>query len=95
MLLFGDLYQLPPVQTGPNFLINETGTSESFITLHLWYLFKFIELGEIMHKKDDKLFTELWNNIGTGMDDKSTEDVLSHNLLKSLVSICFTHCTYL
>ena len=48
-----------------------------------------------MHKKDDKLFTELWNNIGTGMVDKSTEDVLSRNLLKSLVSICFTHYIYL
>ena len=35
-----------------------------------------------MHQKDDKLFTELLNNIRTGIADKCIEDVLKSQFMQ-------------
>ena len=81
ILVFGDLYQLPPVRARRVYE-NFKGINEILNTSLLWRKFQFAELTEVMRQKDDKYFVELLNRIRTGNASTEDETVLKSRFIK-------------
>lgn len=53
----------------------------SIATLDLRHLFQLIELTEIMHRKDDKQFTDFLNKIRVGNADQTVKNPLCYRFV--------------
>ena len=75
ILLFGDLFQLPPVMAK---MIFEDINNISCVGVHLWRdLFRVLELHEIMRQKDDLSFAQLLNRVRLGHQTDADITLLS------------------
>ena len=64
MILFGDIYQLPPVGPKPIYMSNQS--VKGYITLDLWEMFQFAEITEVMRQRSDNLLIHILNKILMG-----------------------------
>ncbi|XP_057316777.1 uncharacterized protein LOC130657796 [Hydractinia symbiolongicarpus] len=74
----GDLYQLPPVQQRP---VYADYKSDWLNLVHLWKLFEFAELTEVMRQKGDNVLIDLLNNVRIGKLDKKDEELLKNRVI--------------
>ncbi|XP_057304469.1 ATP-dependent DNA helicase PIF5-like [Hydractinia symbiolongicarpus] len=74
----GDLYQLPPVQQRP---VYADYKSDWLNLVHLWKLFEFAELTEVMRQKGDNVLIDLLNNVRIGKLDKKDEELLKNRVV--------------
>ena len=82
VLVFGDFYQLPPVQGKAVLMFDETNTSDRFLMLDLWRKFRLVELTEIMCQRGNAKFIELLNNIRVGTINTSIDDILKAHFIQ-------------
>ena len=77
MLVFGDLYQLPPVMQCPIPIYQQTVIKEpDDMTLLLWHTFILHELKQIMHQKDPE-FSKMLNVVCVKQpEENSIEDIM-------------------
>src|SRR5260221_4578276 len=79
ILVFGDLYQLPPVMSK---MIFDDMKNMSCMGVHIWTdLFTCVELNEIMRQKDDISFAELLNRIRIGRPSEEDIEILKTRIL--------------
>ena len=73
-LVFGDLFQLPPVKEAPIF--SSTDNIKGHLSLELWKKFKVFELTEVMRQRGDLEFISFLNKIRVGTVDYEGEKIL-------------------
>ena len=64
MIVCGDFYQLPSVNSAPIYSVNVT--MKGLVTFKLWELFEMAELKEVMRQRVDLNFTGILHKIPTG-----------------------------
>ena len=67
-LVFGDVYQLPPVEGAP--IYSSTDNIKGYLSLELWNNFKVVELIEIMRQRGDLEFISFLKKIRVGVGEK-------------------------
>ena len=79
VLVFGDLYQLPPVGETPVFNLPKNRMLRLYGTL--WDNFSATELTQIMRQKEDRSFSEMLNRIRTDSQTKADEQLLEERII--------------
>ena len=74
VLVYGDLYQSPPVKGAP--IYSSTDNMKGYLSLKLWNNFKVIELTEVMRQRGDLKFISFLNKIRVGIVDYEAEKIL-------------------
>ena len=73
-LVFGDVYQLPPVEGAP--IYSSTDNIKGYLSLELWNNFKVVELTEVMRQRGDIEFISFLNKTRVGIVDYEGEKIL-------------------
>ena len=79
MILYGDLYQLPPVRGKPIYLSNQS--VKGYITSDLWEMFQFAELTEVMRQRSDNLLIHILHKIRVGNVEESVDAILKESFI--------------
>ena len=83
VLVAGDLYQLPPVNTMPVYASSNSAEPKSYVEDELWKIFRLVELTEVMRQKGDTSFIDLVNQIRVGHIDESSEMMIQSRYIDS------------
>ena len=78
VLVFGDLFQLPPVKQ--QFLFNPVSDFIARLYGSLWENFQYKELTQIMRQKEDIAFAEMLNRVRTQCHTKADIDMLQERV---------------
>ena len=77
-----DRYQISSVRAKSVFMFNETETTEGFISRNLWWELQLRELYyQVMRRKDDRVFVDLFNRIRIDEIDENIENVLKSRFI--------------
>ena len=82
VILYSDFYQLPPVNSPAIYfqLDLKKGTVKDINDLEPWYLFKMVELTEVMRQKGDSRLIHMLNKIRVGNKYDAMESLLKTRL---------------
>ena len=94
VVLVADLLQLPPVMGKPVYVTVDGCVSlERHLGLHLWRMFQFAELTEVMRQRGDTKFIDLLNKMRVGNVDEDVRKQIRERFLKeSDINYPEKHC---
>ena len=94
VVLVADLLQLPPVMGKPVYVTVDGCVSlERHLGLHLWRMFQFAELTEVMRQRGDTKFIDLLNKMRLGNVDEDVRKQIRERFLKeSDINYPEKHC---
>ena len=78
VIFCGDFFQLPPIQS-----IYSDYNDEWQNLVHLWKMFKLVELTEVMRQKGDDTFIDLLNNVRTESINDQDEKLLKSRFIQN------------
>ena len=78
VIVFGDLYQLPPVNPPAIYSRKNYNnmSMKDLNVLHLWELFRMVELTEVMRQRGNPIWINVLNKIRLGEIDENVESTL-------------------
>ena len=79
MILFGDIYQLPPVRARTIHMSNQS--VKGYITLDLWEMFQFAEITEVMRQRGDNLLIRILKKILMSDVYKGVDAILNEQFI--------------